>query len=129
MKRSLSENIESLDFSLKATSVLNKEGYPSVLHLNDEMLVIVGYTIDIKDAATEIIRFSKLFLILECYVLDLKLTFKQVVQKINQQVLAELLTEETLEAPVGKGVDVSTHKNRFILYNSVAKIHFFIETS
>ena len=129
MKRSLSEKTESLDFSLKATSVLNKEGYPSVLHLNDEMLVIVGYTIDIKDAATEIIRFSKLFLILECYVLDLKFAFKQVVQKINQQVLAELLTEETLEAPVGKGVDVSTHKNRFILYNSVAKIHFFIETS
>ena len=129
MKRSLSEKTESLDFSLKATSVLNKEGYPSVLHLNDEMLVIVGNTIDIKDAATEIISISKLFLILECYVLDLKLTFKQVVQKINQQVLAELLTEETLEAPVGKGVDVSTHKNRFILYNSAAKIHFFIETS
>ena len=62
------------------------------------------------DAATEIISISKLFLILECYVLDLKLTFKQVVQKINQQVLAELLTEETLEAPIGKGVDVSTHK-------------------
>ena len=74
------------------------------------MLVIVGNTIDIKDAATEIIRISKLFLILECYVLDLKLAFKQVVQKNNQQVLAELLTEETLEAPVGKGVDVSTHK-------------------
>ena len=49
----------------------------------------------------------------ECNVLDLKLTFKQVVQKINQQVLAELLTEETLEAPVGKGVDVSTHKLLF----------------
>ena len=49
----------------------------------------------------------------ECNVLDLKLTFKQVVQKINQQVLAELLTEETLEAPVGKGVDVSTHKLSF----------------
>ena len=63
------------------------------------MLIIVGNTIDIKDAATEIIRFSRLFLILECYVLDSKLTFKQVVQKINQQVLAELLTEETLEAP------------------------------
>ena len=39
------------------------------------------------------------------------------------------MTEETLEAPVGKGVDVSTHKNRFILYNSAAKIHFFIETA
>ena len=113
MKRSLSEKTESLDFSLKATSVLNKEGYPSVLHLNDEMLVIVGYTIDIKDAATEIIRFSKLFLILECYVLDLKFAIKQVVQKINQQVLAELLTEETLEAPIGKGVDVSTHNLSF----------------
>ena len=84
------------------------------------MLIIVGNTIDIKDAATEIIRFSRQFLVLECYVLDLKFTFKQVVQKINQQVLAELLTEETLEAPVGKG---------FILYNSAAKIHFFIETS
>ena len=93
------------------------------------MFIIVGNTIDIKDAATEIIRISKLFLILECYVLGSKLTFKQVVQKINQQVLAELLTEETLEAPVGKGVDVSTHKNRFILYNSAAKIHFFIETA
>ena len=79
------------------------------MHLIDEMLVMVGYTIDIKDAATEIIRISKLFLILECYVLDLKLAFKQVVQKINQQVLAELLTEETLEAPIGKRVDVSTH--------------------
>ena len=74
------------------------------------MLIIVGNTIDIKDAATEIIRFSRLFLILECYVLDLKFAFKQVIQKINQQVLAELLTEETFEAPVGKGVDVSTHK-------------------
>ena len=74
------------------------------------MLAIVGYTLDIKDASTEIIRISKLFLILECYVLDLKLTFKQVVQKINQQVLTELLTEETLEAPIGKGVDVSTHE-------------------
>ena len=74
------------------------------------MLIIVGNTIDIKDVATEIISISKLFLILECYVLDLKLAFKQVVQKIYQQVLAELLTEETFEAPVGKGVDVSTHK-------------------
>ena len=89
---------------------IHKERYPSVLHLNDEMFIIVGNTIDVKDAATEIISISKLFLILECYVLDLKLTFKQVVQKINQQVLAELLTEETLEAPIGKGVDVSTHK-------------------
>ena len=53
-----------------------KERYPSVLHLNDKMLAIVGNTIDVKDAATEIIRFSKLFLILECYVLDLKLAFK-----------------------------------------------------
>ena len=77
------------------------------------MLVIVGNTIDIKDAATEIIRFSRQFLILECYVLDLKFAFKQVVQKINQQVLAELLTEETLEAPIGKGVDVSTHNLSF----------------
>ena len=83
---------------------------PSVLHLKDEMLIIVGNTIDIKDAATEIIRFSKLFLILECNVLDLKFAIKQVVQKINQQVLAELLTEETLKAPIGKRVDVSTHK-------------------
>ena len=66
------------------------------------MLIIVGNTIDIKDAATEIISISKLFLILECYVLDLKLAFKQVVQKIYQQVLAELLTEETFETPVGK---------------------------
>ena len=74
------------------------------------MLIIVGNTIDIEDAATEIISISKLFLILECYVLDLKLAFKQVVQKIYQQVLAELLTEETFEASVGKGVDVSTHK-------------------
>ena len=65
----------------------------------------------------------------ECNVLDLKFAIKQVVQKINQQILAELLTEETLEAPIGKGVDVSTHKNRFILYNSAAKIHFFIETA
>ena len=72
------------------------------------MFIIVGNTIDIEDAATEIISISRLFLILECYVLDLKLAFKQVVQKIYQQVLAELLTEETLEAPVGKGVDVST---------------------
>ena len=77
------------------------------------MFIIVGNTIDIKDAATEIIRFSRQFLVLECYVLDLKLAFKQFVQKINQQVLAELLTEETLEAPVGKGVDVSTHKLLF----------------
>ena len=92
---------------------IHKEGYPSVLHLNDKMLAIVGYTIDIKDAATEIICISRLFLILECYVLDLKLAFKQVIQKINQQVLAELLTEETLEAPVGKGVDISTHKSLF----------------
>ena len=77
------------------------------------MLIIVGNTIDIKDAATEIIRFSKQFLVLECYVLDLKFAFKQVVQKINQQVLAELLTEETLEAPISKGVDVFTHNLSF----------------
>lgn len=92
---------------------IHKKGYPSVLHLNDEMLVIVGNTIDIKDAAAEIISISSQFLILECYILDLKLAFKQVIQKINQQVLAELLTEETLKAPVGKGVDVSTHNSLF----------------
>ena len=77
------------------------------------MLVIVGNTIDIKDAATEIISIPRQFLILECYVLDLKFAFKQIVQKINQQVFAELLTEETLEAPIGKGIDISTHNFLF----------------
>ena len=79
------------------------------------MLIIVGNTIDVKDAATEIISISKLFLIIECDVLDLKLTLKQVVQKINQQDLAELLTEETLEAPIGKRGDVSTHNSLFYI--------------
>ena len=65
----------------------------------------------------------------ECYVLDLKFAIKQVVQKINQQVLAELLTEETLEAPVGKGVDVSTHNLSFWFYKPAAKINLNFETS
>ena len=65
----------------------------------------------------------------ECYVLDLKLAFKQVVQKINQQVLAELLTEKTLEAPIGKGVDVSTHNLSFWFYKPAAKINFYFETA
>ena len=64
----------------------------------------------------------------ECNVLDLKFAIKQVVQKINQQVLAELLAEETLEAPVGKGVDVSTHNLSFWFYKPAAKINFYFET-
>ena len=92
------------------------------------MLAIVGNTIDIKDAATEIISISKLFLILECYVLDLKLAFKQVVQKIYQQVLAELLTEETLEAPVGKGLMYLPINYQFRFCKSAAKINFYFET-
>ena len=43
----------------------------------------------------------------------MKFAFKQIVQKINQQVFAELLTEETLEAPIGKGIDISTHNFLF----------------
>ena len=54
----------------KIDETIHKEGYPSVLHLNDKMLAIVGYTIDIKDAATEIIRFSRQFLILSAAVND-----------------------------------------------------------
>lgn len=54
----------------KIDETIHKEGYPSVLHLNDKMLAIVGYTIDIKDAASEIIRFSRQFLILSAAVTD-----------------------------------------------------------
>jgi len=77
------------------------------------MLSIVGLTIDIEDATTQVVRLAEQLLIFECNVLYLEFSFKKVIQEINQQVLAEFLSEEALEAPIGKGVDVSTHNYLF----------------
>ena len=43
----------------------------------------------------------------------MELSLQQIVEKANQQILAEFLTEEALEAPIGEGVDVLCHLVRF----------------
>lgn len=79
------------------------------MHLNDEMFSIVGFTINVKDAATQIFCICQLLFVLEGDIPDMHFVNQQVVQETNQQVFAEFLSEEAFEAPIGKGVNIFTH--------------------
>ena len=96
-----------------ADGAIQKIGLPLVLHFQDESLASVGFAENIVDNASLIFGLKQLLLVFKYYVLDLELSLQQIVEKANQQILAEFLTEEALEAPIGEGVDVLCHLVRF----------------
>lgn len=73
------------------------------------MISIIGFTINIKDATTQIFWICQLLFILEGDIPDMHFVNQQVIQETNQQVLAEFLSEEAFEAPIGEGVNIFTH--------------------
>lgn len=73
------------------------------------MISIIGFTINIKDAATQIFGICQLLFILEGDIPDMHFVNQQVVQETNQQILAEFLSEEAFESPIGEGVNIFTH--------------------
>ena len=96
-----------------ADGAIQKIGLPLVLHFQDESLASVGFAENIVDNASLIFGLGQLLLVFEYYVLDVELSLQQIVEKANQQILAEFLTEDALEAPIGEGVDVLCHLVRF----------------
>ena len=96
-----------------AYGAIQKIGLPLVLHFQDESLARVGFAENIVDNASLIFGLGQLLLVFKYYVLDVELSLQQIVEKANQQILAEFLTEEALEAPIGEGVDVLCHLVRF----------------
>ena len=96
-----------------ADRAIQKIGLPLVLHFQDESLACVGFAENIVDNASLIFGLWQLLFVFEHYILDVELALQQIVEKAYQQILAEFLTEEALEAPIGKGVDVLCHLVRF----------------
>lgn len=78
-----------------------------VLHLHDEVLARVGGAVDVIYEAPVVGRKRKLLLVAEPEVADVSLTLKEGVEKINQDVLVDFLTEYPLEADIREGVKVS----------------------
>lgn len=86
---------------------------PTVLHLQNKSLSLVGLTINIIDNASLVLGGGQFFLVLKNDILYLKFADQQVIKKAYQQVFAELLSEESFESPVSKRIDVFSHSDEF----------------
>ena len=86
---------------------------PTVLHLQNKSLSLVGLTINIIDNASLILGGGQFFLVFKNDILYLKFADQQVIKKAYQQVFAELLSEESFESPVSKRIDVFSHSDEF----------------
>ncbi len=91
-------------------------GLLSVLHFHNEMLTRFGRAIDVVNHATVAHEFGQQFLVQKRDIPDLLFVYKQVVQKVDQQVFADFLFENPLKPRVGKGVDKAWHKLVFLPY-------------
>ena len=80
-----------------------------MLHLHDDLLLGVRLAEDVIHGSSLVFRLRKLLLVHEAQVRDMTLPHQQIVQKLDQQILIDLLTEDSLESPVGKRIDKSTH--------------------
>jgi hypothetical protein len=86
---------------------------PSVLHLQDEPISLIGLTINIIDDASLILGGGQFFLVLKNDILYFQFPYQQVIKKAYQQVFAELLSEESFESPISKRIDVFSHSDEF----------------
>ena len=80
-----------------------------VLHLHDEVVTIVVRTINVIDNAPVAFKLRQQFLVQKLDVLDVPFSYQEVVQEVNQQVLADLLSEDSLEPYIGKRIDKLCH--------------------
>ena len=80
-----------------------------ILHFHDELLTVLVLAVDVVDAAAVVGRDAQLLLVEEGDINDPFLAFQQVVQEINKEVLADLLSEDALEAHVREWIDKSSH--------------------
>ena len=92
-----------------ADAPIEEEWVCTVLHFHDDMVAGVGRAIDVVDHAALVVGVSQLFLVVVEYIGDAPFAFEQVVEKINEQWLAELLPENAFESPVSEGVDEFSH--------------------
>ena len=89
---------------------------PSVLHLYDKAFAGVRLAVDIADNAALVFRWRQQFLVAEREVFDMQLVYEQVVEETYQQRLAELLSKQSFEAPVGERIDVFAHSPMYCLH-------------
>lgn len=81
----------------------------TVLHLHDDALATICLTEYIVDQRSVVSVLRRLLLVEKFQVCDHPFTFEQVVEEIKQQWLGELLSEDPLEADIGKWIDKSAH--------------------
>ena len=89
---------------------------PSVLHLYDKAFAGVRLAVDIADNAALVFRWRQQFLVAEREVFDMQLVYEQVVEETYQQRLAELLSKQSFESPVGERIDVFAHSPMYCLH-------------
>ena len=80
-----------------------------VLHFHDDVIARVGGAVDVVDHASQVGREGQLLLVVVGHVGDAPFSHEQVVEKVDEERLAELLAEDAFESPVGEGVNESSH--------------------
>ena len=80
-----------------------------ILHFHDELLSIFIRAIDVVDQCAVVVVEGHLFFVEKPDVFHLPFAFQQGVQKVDQHGFVDLLSEDQLEAYVGKGVDEFWH--------------------
>ena len=97
---------------------------PPILHFHYEFLPVLILAVDVVDTAAVVGRHAQLLLVEEGDVDDSFLALQQVVQEINEEVLADLLSEDALEAHVREWIDKSSHSYLEYSLNCLANIRF-----
>ena len=96
-------------------------GLVAVLHLDNDLLARVRLAIHIVDGRAVTVVLCRLLLVEQLQTGDVTLPFQQVVQKVLQQGLGELLTEDALEADISKRIDKLSHAAKLNIISETAK--------
>ena len=79
----------------------------SILHLHDELLAILILAIHIEDSLAFSVDIPHMLTVQVLHVLDDLKTFKQRVQKVDEQILVRLCPKDALETEIGQQAYIS----------------------
>ena len=94
-----------------------EEGFPAVLHLNDELAPALGLAIDVEVVGAGAIELADLLDVFIDEIHDgILMVFDDGVEEADEDVFVGFGGEEFLEAIVGEGVDVTVHDNAELIF-------------
>ena len=87
----------------------------TILHLHNDVFTLISGAIDVKNNVSTIRRNANLLIVFKFELCDFEFIFKQIVEKSNEQVLANFPTKDMFKSPIGKRV----YKFRHTTYSAL----------